>query len=363
MERRAWEFLGVEVPIIQAPMAGADSVALARAVANAGGLGSLACPLLTPEQMRQVAREFREGCGKPLNLNFFCHKMQAPSAEAIERWKQFLRPHYERLALGIDSVADSRLRMPFDDEACSVVEDLSPEIVSFHFGLPEPPLVERLKRKKIKILASATSVREAKWLEERGCDAVIAQGAEAGGHRGMFLEESIASQTGLFALLPQIVDAVRVPVIAAGGIADSRGIAAAFALGASAVQIGTAYLKCPEAKISPLYRQALDSVGDGDTAITNLFSGRPARGIANRFVRECGPMSNDALAFPFAATYVAPLRTASEKAGSTDYMQMWAGQAAALSKAMPAEALTRSLWDGAKRILEPVTRTIDSGEF
>ncbi len=363
MERRAWQFLGIEVPIIQAPMAGADSVALARAVAKAGGLGSLACPLLTPEQMRQVVRDFREGWNKPLNLNFFCHKMVSPSAEAVDRWKRALRPHYERLALDIDSVAASRLRMPFDEEACRVVEDLSPEIVSFHFGLPDSVLLERLKRKKIKILASATSVREAKWLEERGCDAVIAQGLEAGGHRGMFLEEDLASQTGLFGLLPQIVDAVRVPVIAAGGIADALGIAAALALGASAVQIGTAYLKCPEAKISPLYRKALDSVGDGDTVITNLFSGRPARGIANRFVRESGPMSDAALVFQFAATYVAPLRAASEKAGSTDYMQMWAGQGAALAKPMPAEELTKTLWDGAKKILGPTIGAIDSGRF
>ncbi|HUE41949.1 MAG TPA: nitronate monooxygenase [Candidatus Sulfotelmatobacter sp.] len=350
MERQAWEFLGVEVPIIQAPMAGSDSVALARAVAKAGGLGSLACALLTPEQMRDAAREFRAGWDKPINLNFFCHKMVTPGAGAVERWKSVLRPHYERWGLDIEAVGESRLRLPFDEQACRAVEEIVPEIVSFHFGLPETVLLERLKRRKIKILASATSVREANWLEDHGCDAVIAQGSEAGGHRGMFLEESIASQTGLFALLPQIVDAVRLPVIAAGGIADARGIAATLALGASALLIGTAYLKCPEAKISPLYRQALESVGDGETAITNLFSGRPARGIANRFVRESGPMSSDALAFPFAATYVAPLRAASEKAGSTDYMQMWAGQAAGLGKAMPAEELTRTLWDGAAEI-------------
>jgi nitronate monooxygenase len=347
---RAWEVLGVEIPIIQAPMAGADSVALARAVAKAGGLGSLACALLTPEQMRNAVREFRDGCDKPINLNFFCHPMVAPGAGAVERWKRVLRPHYERLGLDIEAVAESRLRMPFDEEAKRVVEEITPEIVSFHFGLPDAALVEPLRRKGIKVLASATSVREAKWLAERGCDAVIAQGSEAGGHRGMFLEESIASQTGLFALLPQVVDAVRMPVIAAGGIADSRGIAAAFTLGASAVQIGTAYLKCPEAEISPLYRQALDSVGDGDTAVTNLFSGRPARGVVNRFVRESGPMSSDVPAFPFAATYVTPLRAASEKAGSTDYMQMWAGQAAGLAKAMPAEKLTRTLWDEAMKL-------------
>jgi len=350
VERRAWEALGIEVPIIQAPMAGSDSVALAQAVAKAGGLGSLACALLTPEQMREVVREFRGGWDKPINLNFFCHAMVAPDAGAVERWKRVLRPHYERLGLDIEPVGESRLRMPFDEEACLAVEEITPEIVSFHFGLPDTALMERLKRRGIKILASATSVREAKWLEEHGCDAVIAQGSEAGGHRGMFLEENIESQAGLFALLPQVVDAVRVPVVAAGGIADACGVAAALALGAGAVQIGTAYLKCPEAKISPLYRKALDSVGDNETAITNLFSGRPARGIVNRFMRESGPMSSDVLAFPFSATYIAPLRAASEKAGSTDYMQMWAGQAARLAKSMPAEELTRSLWDDAMKL-------------
>jgi nitronate monooxygenase len=351
------------VPIIQAPMAGSDSVALARAVAKAGGLGTLGCALLTPEQMRDAVREFRHGLDKPIHLNFFAHTMRSPASSAVERWKSALRRHYEQFGLDIEEVGESRLRMPFDEEACRAVEEIGPEIVSFHFGLPEAALVERLKRKRIKIFASATSVREAKWLEAREVDAVIAQGLEAGGHRGMFLEEKVELQTGLFALLPQVVDAVRVPVIAAGGIGDSRGIVAVFALGARAVQIGTAYLKTPEAKISPLYRKALESVGESDTAITNLFSGRPARGIANRFVRESGPISDDALEFPFAATHVAPLRAASEKAGSTDYMQMWAGQAAALSKPMPAEELTRALWDGAKRILERVARTIDSGEF
>jgi nitronate monooxygenase len=331
-------------------MAGSDSVAMARGAAKAGGLGSFGCALRTPEQIREIVREFRDGWDKPINLNFFCHKMTPPSSDAVERWKRVLTPYYERLGLNIEEVAESRSRMPFDEETCRLVEELLPEIVSFHFGLPDAPLFERVKRKGIKIFASATSVPEAKWLEERGCDAVIAQGAEAGGHRGMFLEGDVTSQTGLFALLPQVVDAVRVPVIAAGGIADSRGTVAAFALGASAVQIGTAYLKTPESKISPLWRQALDSMGEGDTAITNVFTGRPARGIANRYVRELGTMSSDALAFPFAATYVAPLRAASEKAGATDYMSMWSGQSAGLAKAMPAEELTRSLWDGAMEI-------------
>jgi nitronate monooxygenase len=342
-DRRLLDLLKLEIPIIQAPMAGSDSVALARSVSSTGALGSLACALLSPDQVRDAARALRQGTTRPFNLNFFCHTMEAPDSIAIQKWKSFLRPHYERLGLDIESVAETRLRLPFDDDMCAVVEEVRPEVVSFHFGLPNPHLVERLKRRGIKILSSATSVREAKWLESHGCDAIIAQGFEAGGHRGMFLETNIATQLGLFALLPQVRDAVSVPVIAAGGIADARGIVAALALGASGVQLGTAYLFCPEANVSPLYRRALEQTGDSRTAVTNLFSGRPARGILNRYLQESGPMSDVAPAFPYAATLVAPLRAASERAGSLDYMQLWAGEAARLVKAMRADQFTRKL--------------------
>jgi len=268
--------------------------------------------------------------------------MESPDPAATQEWKSFLRPHYERLGLDIEAVAETRLRLPFSDEMCAVVEEVRPEVVSFHFGLPSQDLVDRLKKLGIKILSSATSVREAKWLESRGCDAVIAQGFEAGGHRGMFLETNIATQLGLFALLPEVRDAVSVPVIAAGGIGDARGIVAALALGASGVQLGTAYLFCPEANVPPLYRRALEQA-DHETALTNLFSGRPARGILNRFLQDSGPMSDAAPVFPYAATLVAPLRAASERAGSVDYMQMWSGQAARLAKSMPADQFTRKL--------------------
>ena len=342
-DRRLLDLLKLEIPIIQAPMAGSDSVALARCVSSTGALGSLACALLSPDDVREAAHKLRHQMSLPFNLNFFCHTMEAPDTTAKEKWKRFLRPHYERLGLDIETVAESRLRLPFDEEMCAIVEEVKPEVASFHFGLPSPDLVHRLKRRGITILSSATSVREAKWLESRGCDAVIAQGIEAGGHRGMFLETNVATQVGLFALLPQVVDAVSVPVIAAGGIADARGAVAALALGASAVQLGTAYLFCPEAKVSPLYRRALLQSADDATTLTNLFSGRPARGILNRFLQESGPMSDLAPAFPYAATLVAPLRAASEKAGSVDYMQMWAGQAAGLAKSMPADEFTHKL--------------------
>jgi nitronate monooxygenase len=342
-DRRIVDLLGIEIPIIQAPMAGADSVALAQAVSSAGGLGSLACALLTSDEVREAARALRDGMAKPFNLNFFSHTMAAPDMAAIEQWKRFLRPHYQHWGLDIDAVLPTRLRVPFDADSCAVVEEIAPKVVSFHFGLPDPTLVGRLKDRRITILSTATSVREAKLLESRGCDAIIVQGFEAGGHRGMFLETDTATQTGLFALLPQIADQVAVPVIAAGGIADGRGIVASFALGASAVQLGTAYLFCPEARVAPLYRKALEQVGDNGTALTNLFSGRPARGILNRYMVECGLISNAALPFPHAATLVAPLRAASENAGSVDYMQMWAGQSAQLAKLMGAEELTRKL--------------------
>ena len=361
--RKLLDLLQIEVPIIQAPMAGSDSVALARNVCSAGALGSLACALLSANGIREAAREIRQDMPRPFNLNFFCHTMESPDPVLKKNWREFLRPYYEHFGLDIEAVPETRLRLPFDDEVCAAVEEVLPKAVSFHFGLPAPRLMHRLKKRGIRVLASATSVREAAWLEDHGCDAIIAQGFEAGGHRAMFLETSVASQVGLFALLPQVVDAVSVPVIAAGGIADARGIVAAFALGASGVQIGTAYLFCPEAKVSPLYRRALQDATDTGTTITNLFSGRPARGMVNRYLREAGPFSEAALPFPYAATLVAPLRVASEDAGSLDYMQLWAGQAAGLADTLPADELTRKLASAALRSFESLgsDRTIARG--
>lgn len=341
--RRLLDLLKLEIPIIQAPMAGSDSVALARSVSSTGALGSLACALLTPDGVREAARAIRVGMSRPFNFNFFCHTMELPDNAAKERWKSLLRPHYERFGLDIEAVPESRLRLPFNEEMCEVLEEVNPAVVSFHFGLPTPDLMDRLKKRDIAVLSSATSVEEARWLEDRGCDAVIVQGFEAGGHRAMFLETNVTTQVGLFALLPQVADAVSIPVVAAGGIADARGVVAAFALGASGVQMGTAYLFCPEANVSPVYRRALEQVAETGTTVTNLFSGRPARGILNRYVTEAGPLSEAALAFPYAATLVAPLRAASEKTGSLDYMQLWAGQAAGLVTAMPADQFTRKL--------------------
>ena len=455
-DHRIQKLLGIELPIIQAPMAGAQRAELAIAVANAGGLGSLPCAMLSPEQLREQVAQFRSAApGRSLNLNFFCHRTPLPDPAREAQWKQRLAAYYREFGVDPDAPVTSASRAPFDNRFCDLVEQLRPEVLSFHFGLPDAPLLDRVRACGAKILSSATTVAEARWLAARGCDAVIAQGAEAGGHRGMFLTDDIATQIGTFALLPQIVDAVRVPVIASGGIGDARGIVAAFALGASAVQLGTAYLLCPEARLAPLYRAALlraiaadveaeaelkvdlnvdfkaeskvdtnadtnadtnsesrtasfnatiessqpasshrsvvaavaapgaapgvapvDAPLDGTidplraasfinvspeqsievsdqmssnpsaadaTALTNLFSGRPARGLINRLMREQGPMNPAVPAFPQAAAALAGLRAKAEAAGDDGFMSLWAGQAVAMARSVSAAELTRQL--------------------
>ena len=258
-------------------------------------------------------------------------------------WRRRLEAYYVELGLDHNAAVLGSNRAPFDDKMCDLVLEFHPEVASFHFGLPDRNLLARVRRTGAKIISSATSVDEARWLEDQGCDAIVAQGYEAGGHRGMFLTPDVSTQVATMALVPQVVDAVKVPVIAAGGIADARGVVAAFALGAVAVQIGTAYLHCPEAQISPIYRQALKDAKDNETAITNVFTGRPARGIVNRLMREVGPMSDLAPEFPLAAAAVAPLRAKSEMAGSADFTPLWAGQAARLNRELPAAELTKQL--------------------
>lgn len=341
-DSRLTDLLGTEHPILQAPMAGAAGVELAIAVARAGGLGALPCAMLGADAIRDAVAQFRAAGPWPINLNFFCHVPPVPDVEQEARWRQALAPYYAELGVAPDAPAGGASRTPFDAAQCALVEALRPEVVSFHFGLPEPDLLERVKRSGARVLSSATTVAEARWLAERGCDAVIAMGSEAGGHRGMFLSDDVATQVGTFALVPQVVDAVEVPVIAAGGIGDARGIQAALALGAAGVQIGTAYLFTPEARISSVHREALAAAGE--TAITNVFTGRPARGIANRLVRELGPLAAAAPAFPLAGGALAPLRAAAEARGvAGDFVNLWSGQAAALGRVLPAEELTRGL--------------------
>jgi nitronate monooxygenase len=333
----------IELPIIQAPMAGSAFSDMVVAVSEAGGLGSLACALLSEEHARRELETIRRKTSRPINVNFFCHRQPRADPAREMNCRRRLESYYVELGLDLNAAALSSNRAPFDDKMCDLVMEFHPEVVSFYFALPDKNLLARIRRTGAKIISSATSVDEARWIEDQGCDAIVAQGYEAGGHRGMFLAQDISTQVGTMALVPLMVDAVKVPVIAAGGIADARGIVAAFALGAAAVQIGTAYLYCPEAQISTLYRQALQDTKDNETAITNVFTGRPARGIVNRLVRELGPMSDAVPKFPLAATGVAPLRAKSEMAGSADFTPLWAGQAARLSRKLPAAELTKQL--------------------
>ncbi|MCP3417391.1 nitronate monooxygenase family protein [Bradyrhizobium brasilense] len=342
-DRRLIDRFKTEFPIVLAPMAGVMDAELVIAVAQGGGLGSLPCAMLSAEKAREQVNIIRQRVSAPVNLNFFCHKAVDADPAREASWRQRLAPYYREHGLDPNAPINAANRAPFDAAFCAVVEELKPEVVSFHFGLPEPNLLQRVKATGATVMSSATTVKEAIWLEENGADVIIAQGADAGGHRAMFLTDNIAEQPGTFSLLPQVVDAVKVPVVAAGGIADGRGIAAAFALGASGVQVGSAYLRCPESKVTAQARVALAQASDESTVITNVMTGRPARGVANRVMREVGPISPDAPAFPHAATALGPLKAAAEKQGKVDFTNLWAGQAVRMGKEMPAAELTRAL--------------------
>ncbi len=335
--------IGTELPILQAPMAGAQASAMAIAVSNAGGLGALPCAMLSHDALRDELAKLRAGTAAPCNVNFFCHATPPPDAAREAAWRGKLAPYYDEFGIDPATVPTGGGRAAFDAEAANLLDAFRPAVVSFHFGLPSAGLLARVKSWGSKVLASATTVDEARWLEAHGVDAVIAQGAEAGGHRGMFLSDDLTTQVGTFALLPQVVRAVRVPVIAAGGIADARGVAAALALGATAVQVGTAYLRSPEAHTSAIHRAALASDAARHTALTNLFTGRPARGIVNRFMREMGPMRADAPAFPLAASSIAPIRAKAEARGSGDFSPLWSGQNATGCREAPSARITREL--------------------
>lgn len=355
-DQRLLDLFKVELPILQAPIAGAMDCDLALAAAEAGALASLPCAMLNAEQIRSQMAKFRAGSKKPINLNFFCHKPPVLNNAREARWRERLAPYYRELAIDPGKPIPSSNRTAFNAEMCDLLEELKPEVASFHFGLPEPALVSRVKAAGCVVLSSATTAAEARWLEEHGVDAVIAQGNEAGGHRGIFLTDDVSAQPGTFALVPQVVDAVRVPVIAAGGVTDARGIAAAFALGAAGVQIGSAYLWTPESKISKPHREALKTVADDGTILTNLMTGRPARGVINRLIREVGPISDVAPEFPLSAGALAPLRAKAEAQGSGDFSPMWAGQAAGLGRALPAGEVTRTLASEALERLAKLAR-------
>jgi nitronate monooxygenase len=350
-DRRLLDLFKIEHPIVLAPMAGAMDWELAAAVAEAGGLGSLPCGMLTADKMREEVGKFRMRTQRPINLNFFAHRAPTPNNAREADWRTRLMPYYRELGVDPAAPAPQYNRAPFDDAALKAVLDLKPEVVSFQYGLPEDRLLAALREAGMAIVGCATTVAEARWLAGRKVSAIVAQGYEAGGHRGMFLSDNIATQAGTFALVPQVVDAVQVPVIAAGGVADARGLAAALALGAAGAQIGTAFLRSRESTISRPFREALAGANDESTVLTNVMSGRPARGIINRLMREVGPIADGVPEFPLATAASAPLRAKSEAAGSGDFSPMWAGQAAALACEMPAGEFTRRLAAEAQAML------------
>jgi len=336
------QLLGIQLPIIQAPMAGVAGSELAIAVCNAGGLGSLPCATLSLDSMHQELQHIRANTTAPFNVNFFCHSEPESNPAREDAWRAKVFRYYDEYSIGDVAPSSAPVRLSFSWEALEVLAEFEPPVVSFHFGLPPEDMLAKVRSWGAKILSSATTLQEALWLQQKGVDAVIAQGLEAGGHRGMFLSEDLTTQTGTFALVPQIVKAMKIPVIAAGGIADANGVTAASALGAAGVQIGTAYMLCPEAKTSNLHRAALKSDAARMTAVTNLFSGRPARAIVNRLMRDLGPCNETVPAFPLAGAAVAPLRAKAESMGSTDFTPLWAGQNVTGCKEVSAALLTKS---------------------
>jgi len=335
--------LGIDLPIIQAPMAGVQGHALAAAVSNAGGLGSLPCALLDPKSLRQELQALAGRTSRPYNVNFFCHRPPASDGARETAWRTALSPYFRELGVDAASVPTGPLIAPVGAEVIDVLAEFRPAVVSFHFGLPSVDLLARVRALGAKIISSATTVEEARWLEAHGVDAIVAQGLEAGGHRGMFLSDDPTTQIGTLALLPQVVRAVRIPVVAAGGIADARGVAAAMALGAAGVQVGTAFLLCHEATPNAIYRAALKGEAANHTALTNVLSGRLARAISNRIVRELGPISAIAPEFPLALAPILALRAKAEGQGSHEFSALWCGQNASGCREIAAAELMREL--------------------
>jgi nitronate monooxygenase len=336
-------FLGTNLPIIQAPMAGVQDSKLTIAVSSAEGLGSLPCALLSIDELRTELSAVTQQSDRPFNANFFCHQPPEIDADREAKWRAELKPYFSELGIDVDNIPTGPNREPFNHQMADVLEDYKPAVISFHFGLPSADLVTRVKSWGATIIASATTVAEAQWLEANGADGIIAQGQEAGGHRGLFLSDDLTTQVGTFSLLPQIVQKVKLPVIAAGGIADAAGVAAALSLGASLVQVGTAYLLCTETNTTQIHRTAIKSEASRHTAITNLFSGRPARSIVNRIMREIGPISQNTSAFPLALTAISAIKKQAESAGIGDFSSLWCGQNATGCKEIAAAEMTRAL--------------------
>lgn len=337
-QNKLTERLGIDVAIIQAPMAGAGTPALSAAVSNAGGLGSLGFGTVSPETSAGEISDHMKMSNRPLNANFFCHDEPEDVSTGSAAMRDRMQAWYDTLGLGPVPAASVPYGT-FGAAHVEMIQTLRPSVISFHFGLPEQSLFEAVRDTGATILCSATTVGEARWLEAQGVDAIIAQGTEAGGHRGTFKGADITAQPGLFALLPQITAAVKLPVIAAGGIVDGRTIAAALILGASAVQIGTAFLRCPETKIHPAHRKALAEAHDDGTRLTRLFTGKPARSLVNRYMEAFEDSEDQTAPYPSQISLSAPLKKATPDSEMGDVISLWSGQSAALTRELPASEL------------------------
>ena len=347
--------LGNKHPIIQAPMAGSTTVELVAAVSNAGGIGSMGYSETPTEQIMEDAVKIRKLTDKPFNLNFFAHDVPANDPEVVEATRQRLRPFYSKAGLSEIPRDASKPLLTFTDERLEMLLEIKPPLVSFHFGLPKGDAIKALKEAGCRILCSATTTAEAIALEQSGVDIVVAQGWEAGGHRGSFAVNHEDHGVGTMALVPQIVDAVKIPVVAAGGIADGRGIAAAFMLGACGVQMGTAFLSCPEANVPDVHLQAIRNAKDDDTRLTKAFSGRPARARKNNYIESIADHRLPLPDFPTMYSLSEPLRQASDEA--LDFRFLLYGQAAALNREMPAAELVQTLADEARKLFQPGERS------
>ncbi len=343
------DLFGNEHPIIQAPMAGSTTVELVAAVSNAGGIGSMGYSKTSTEQIRDDVEKIRKLTDKPFNLNFFAHDTPVNKPDVIESTRERLKPFYSEVGLKEIPQNVSKPLLTFTEERLELLLEIKPLLVSFHFGLPGFDAIKSLKKAGSRILCSATTTAEAIALEQSGVDIVVAQGWEAGGHRGSFDVNHEDHGVGTLALVPQIVDAVKIPVVAAGGIADGRGIAAAFMLGACGVQMGTAFLSCPEVNVSDAHLEAIRISRDDDTRLTKAFSGRPARARQNNYIESMAAHRLPLPDFPTMYTLSDPLREASND--TLDYRFLLYGQAAALNREMPAAELVQTLVTEAQNLL------------
>lgn len=335
------EMIGIPLPVIQAPMAGVQDEALAQAVSEAGGLGSMPCALLDNARLERALQRFA-GLPLPVNLNFFCHAMSGQDPAHEQRWHDALAPYYREFGVEAPEPSEAGARRPIDGQTVELLSQYRPRVVSFHFGLPAPQLLERIKSWGTLVMASATTLEEGRWLERHGCDIVIAQGIEAGGHRGHFLPADLSMQGSTRDLVVQFSTTLGVPIVAAGGTGSRADVETMLDAGAIAIQAGTAYLLCPEASTSPVHRAMLCRT-DASTAITNLFSGRPARGLVNRLMRELGPLSDLPPAFPWASQALAPLRARAEAMGREDFSPLWSGTQPGRFRDVDAATVTRAL--------------------